>query len=863
MTDIVLNPINSGYNLNKINNNFEVIEDVINDEMLHTEGGNNVMSQELDMNSFHILNSPKPVEPTHLVRLIDLEGGLSASTAFDSVVLAKAGSYKGGELSVTKSYYNRSAEDTRGGATYRVVPIADYTGTPDGFGDHLTDDGQFVLKLIHNGLLRASQFGATGSGGTASVVDDTAALQAMIVAGTSTSVLECYPMYLEKGIYEISASLVVPESARFTMFSDSRSGSARIRVSESSVPIGSPLPSVFQFTTPASIHMYNMAIWGSERATDLLDGLQDQQGMGFGFRQSLFDNLQLHGVRQGGSAINGASWFCTVKNCDIAGYGDVDSPTTWLGDGVRIAQASNGTNILNNYIRRLDIGITNSAAGSNDLVNIKGNTFDKLNLTGVYLFRSTRKVSITNNYWEGVVENGSAGIDVPTFSGTTNVSAPIIIATPTTDTVGGIAQSVTITDNNFIAGYSDSIIGFSGIFKGDVLRNNVRYKGGSTTAQHNEFVRVFGYGTFTSSRFQRSLLLEGNDLWKERAPNFEPSVQKVITFETDLTAVNWRYFEGVVVKDSLTREVYNLTSLFDSSFLTLNDRNTRYTTVWDTAAKDVIRVEKNVGGTVVPIDLSQHLERVKGTYVRVEMETMSDQAGIRPELRFDDGVNVTRVEGSDGDFAQSEFGYSDFPLYIDENATQLEVEYSTLGSDGSIMYIRNINIVPIYVDVKAGAVSNEVARREQPTSGFWNRGDFVRNRLYDADTAYGWACTAGGEGGTWEEVGSKALFLNDEIPKTVFGNYSLLAGDRGRTIKCASDSVANGVTIPLGSGMVENGTVIIIQTGDEPAVITADAGVDLNEIDGGSVTLSGKWKGGSLTKTGDNEWQWLGDGSVS
>lgn len=73
MTDIVLKEIRSGYNLSKINDNFEVIEDVINDEMLHTEGGNNVMSQELDMNSRHILNSPAPTEPTHLVRLQDLE----------------------------------------------------------------------------------------------------------------------------------------------------------------------------------------------------------------------------------------------------------------------------------------------------------------------------------------------------------------------------------------------------------------------------------------------------------------------------------------------------------------------------------------------------------------------------------------------------------------------------------------------------------------------------------------------------------------------------------------------------------------------------------------------------------------------
>lgn len=56
MTDIVLNPITSGYNLGKINTNFDVIEDVINDEVVHSIGGNNTMHQDLDMNGFDLLN---------------------------------------------------------------------------------------------------------------------------------------------------------------------------------------------------------------------------------------------------------------------------------------------------------------------------------------------------------------------------------------------------------------------------------------------------------------------------------------------------------------------------------------------------------------------------------------------------------------------------------------------------------------------------------------------------------------------------------------------------------------------------------------------------------------------------------------
>lgn len=57
MTDTVLNPITSGYNLGKINDNFDKIQGVINDEVVHNTGGNNVMHQPLDMNSFPILNA--------------------------------------------------------------------------------------------------------------------------------------------------------------------------------------------------------------------------------------------------------------------------------------------------------------------------------------------------------------------------------------------------------------------------------------------------------------------------------------------------------------------------------------------------------------------------------------------------------------------------------------------------------------------------------------------------------------------------------------------------------------------------------------------------------------------------------------
>src|SRR5690606_35085408 len=56
MTDITLDNITSGYNLSKLNANFDKVEEVINEEVLHTVGGNNTMLQHLDMNGYAILN---------------------------------------------------------------------------------------------------------------------------------------------------------------------------------------------------------------------------------------------------------------------------------------------------------------------------------------------------------------------------------------------------------------------------------------------------------------------------------------------------------------------------------------------------------------------------------------------------------------------------------------------------------------------------------------------------------------------------------------------------------------------------------------------------------------------------------------
>jgi hypothetical protein len=64
---IELKDIKSGYNLSVINENFETIERKWNDKLDRIDPNANHMEQDLDMNSYRILNSPNALNPTDLV----------------------------------------------------------------------------------------------------------------------------------------------------------------------------------------------------------------------------------------------------------------------------------------------------------------------------------------------------------------------------------------------------------------------------------------------------------------------------------------------------------------------------------------------------------------------------------------------------------------------------------------------------------------------------------------------------------------------------------------------------------------------------------------------------------------------------
>lgn len=89
MTDIVLTPVTTGYNISNINANFTKIADSINNDVLHQGGGSNVLTQDLDFNGNAALNMrlgglAAPVNSNDAVRLIDLQGEATIRSVTDN-----------------------------------------------------------------------------------------------------------------------------------------------------------------------------------------------------------------------------------------------------------------------------------------------------------------------------------------------------------------------------------------------------------------------------------------------------------------------------------------------------------------------------------------------------------------------------------------------------------------------------------------------------------------------------------------------------------------------------------------------------------------------------------------------------------
>lgn len=126
MAKMVLSDIAGGYDLSKINTNFQKIEDALNDEVLYRdnpEGEVNTVETDIDLNGKFIYNVPAPTENTHVVNKVYVDQGLEA--VVDAAASASASASAASSSASTAASSAATATTQAGVATAAASDAAD------------------------------------------------------------------------------------------------------------------------------------------------------------------------------------------------------------------------------------------------------------------------------------------------------------------------------------------------------------------------------------------------------------------------------------------------------------------------------------------------------------------------------------------------------------------------------------------------------------------------------------------------------------------------------------------------------------------------------------------------------------------
>lgn len=136
-----LNPITSGYSTGLINDNFQAIEDYVNDKLLQRDGVEageiNQMEVDLDMNSHFIYNLPEPILEHQAARLQDVQNAVAGGAA---------------NLITFTPYGSIASENVQGA----IQELADTTAQDPNTFEVDTDTGTQTLQNALNDRLSAS-----------------------------------------------------------------------------------------------------------------------------------------------------------------------------------------------------------------------------------------------------------------------------------------------------------------------------------------------------------------------------------------------------------------------------------------------------------------------------------------------------------------------------------------------------------------------------------------------------------------------------------------------------------------------------------------------------------------------------------
>lgn len=148
MAKITLPDTDSGYNIATINDNFQKVEDDLNNKVLYRDnptGEPNSMNSDLDMNSKRIYNLPTPSSNSEPARLQDVQNAITGAKAANLVTFSPAGTIAATNV--------QGAIEELDGDVVTKLPLAGGTLTGD-----LTFSGTRKIKADFSNATLANRF---------------------------------------------------------------------------------------------------------------------------------------------------------------------------------------------------------------------------------------------------------------------------------------------------------------------------------------------------------------------------------------------------------------------------------------------------------------------------------------------------------------------------------------------------------------------------------------------------------------------------------------------------------------------------------------------------------------------------------